>query len=108
MGESDELIPLQSSTAVADCFSCREFVTHSGGHLVPATAPVRNALKQFVSTVLNERRSRVEAADSVSLMSQSTPCSMSSCTNLSPFESLANEVNERWAMWKGIQNRVYE
>ena len=53
MGESDELVPMERSAAVAACFAGQQTVTHPGGHAVPASAPVRNALKAFVAGVLD-------------------------------------------------------
>ncbi|KAL1530581.1 hypothetical protein AB1Y20_001481 [Prymnesium parvum] len=54
MGEDDQLVPMASSAAVADCFIGQQTVTHPGGHAVPASAPVRNALKCFVEKALSD------------------------------------------------------
>ena len=48
VGESDGLVPRVSSESLSACFDGGKIVDHAGGHCVPGTAPVRNALKLFV------------------------------------------------------------
>ena len=48
VGETDGLVPRVSSESLSACFAGGQVVDHAGGHCVPGTAPVRNALKQFV------------------------------------------------------------
>ena len=47
MGESDEIISVARSRALAACFDAPEELLHEGGHMVPSFAAVRHAFKAF-------------------------------------------------------------
>ena len=49
MGESDALVPLESSRTVAARFSAGREHVHAGGHGVPSDKEFRALLKEFVA-----------------------------------------------------------
>ena len=49
-GQSDDRVPPKSCLAVAACFDAPRHHPHEGGHGVPSDAPLRAALKEFISS----------------------------------------------------------
>lgn len=49
MGESDEIISLERSKALADRFEMRQVIIHAGGHYIPTQKEIREEIKTFVN-----------------------------------------------------------
>lgn len=125
MGEDDQLVPMESSAAVASCFAGATTATHPGGHAVPASAPIRSALKSFVQSAMGPHGGQsadsakpVQPAGSAkprtphgmpsSRLSEATaaapsPAAVQSVV-ASHLASVAIECEARWRMWGHVRN----
>ena len=61
LGRSDGVVPFAASQNLANKFPNPQIVGHDGGHVVAATQPVRKAVRQFLDTMLNNKRLAVGA-----------------------------------------------
>ncbi len=60
IGRSDRVVPREASRQLANKFPNPLIIEHDGGHVVAATPQVRMDVRQFLNTMMNNKRQAVE------------------------------------------------